>query len=114
MGFYENLEANDMRTPCFGEDGRFFDKILELEQCSFQRTHVFYKIWALEQYFFTKIEKKGILLTVLPHNILQFDRIDVFCPNMGMAARGFSFEIKKNDLRVQFFRELGFFDNIWA
>ena len=60
-----------MRAQCFWEDGRFFDKILELEQFSFRERKFFYKIWAWEQYFFMKIEKKkGILLTVLPHNIV--------------------------------------------
>ena len=35
MGFYKKFEANDMRALCFWEDGRFFDKILVLEQCGF-------------------------------------------------------------------------------
>ena len=51
--FYKKIEPNDMRAPCFLEDGRFFDKILELEQCSFYRTPVFLQNMGMRAVFFS-------------------------------------------------------------
>ena len=52
-------------------------------------TGIFDKIWLCEQPVFReKSEKKGILLTFMPHKT-SFDRINVFWPYMGMRVGGF-------------------------
>ena len=56
-GFSWKFEANEMRAPCFWEDGSFSTKYGLESSVFFTEWTFFYKIWAWEQWFFLNPKK---------------------------------------------------------
>ena len=82
--------------------GGFNEKLKKMsrEHCVFERMDVFSTQYGLREYYWL----------FWPIIKCSFHRIDVFLPNMGMRAGGFSWKIwKNNDMRAQWFCENGRF-----
>ena len=80
VSFMKNLKKRKTWEHCFWKNVRFFWQNVGKRGAFFRKWTFFDKMWAWEQYFFReKSEKKGILLTFLPHNIVYFWQRWRFC-----------------------------------